>query len=111
MPIQVTCPGCLSRFSVSDKFAGKKGPCPKCKKEISIPTKAEEVVIHAPEPTGPKDSQGKVILKPIRRTDTLLTRRLLVFIAGAVLFFLGELFLSVSRCPAMGAGCWGWGRS
>ena len=49
MPINVTCPGCLKRFSVADKFAGKKGPCPKCKKIITIPKKEDEVVIHAPE--------------------------------------------------------------
>jgi hypothetical protein len=69
MPIQVTCPGCLSRFTVSDKYAGKKGPCPKCKKEIVIPDKSQEVVIHAPETTGPKDSKGVAVLKPIKRTE------------------------------------------
>ncbi len=67
MPIQVTCPGCLSRFSVSDKYAGKKGPCPKCKKEIVVPDKSQQVVIHAPEAAGPKDSKGVAVLKPIRR--------------------------------------------
>lgn len=37
MPILVTCPGCKAQFNVSDKFAGKQGPCPKCKAVISIP--------------------------------------------------------------------------
>jgi hypothetical protein len=69
MPIQVTCPGCLSRFTVSDKYAGKKGPCPKCKKEIMVPDKAQEVVIHAPEVSGPKDSKGVAVLKPIKRGE------------------------------------------
>jgi hypothetical protein len=69
MPIQVTCPGCLSRFAVSEKYAGKKGPCPKCKKEITIPDVAEQVVIHAPEHSGPKDSKGVSVLKPITRTE------------------------------------------
>ncbi len=73
MPIQVTCPGCLSRFSVSDKYAGKKGPCPKCKKELIVPDKSQEVVIHAPEAAGPKDSKGVAVLKPIRRSDFKLT--------------------------------------
>ncbi|MEC8508925.1 MAG: MJ0042-type zinc finger domain-containing protein, partial [Planctomycetota bacterium] len=34
MSIRVTCPGCHARFNVSDQFAGKSGPCPKCKKTI-----------------------------------------------------------------------------
>ncbi len=42
MPIQVTCPGCLKRFTVADKHAGKQGPCPACKKPITIPKLEEE---------------------------------------------------------------------
>lgn len=72
MAIQVTCPGCLKRFTVSDKFAGKTGPCPSCQKQIKIPDKSEEVVIHAPEEAGPKDSKGRAVLKPIRRKETTL---------------------------------------
>lgn len=69
MPIPVTCPGCLARFTVSDKYAGKQGPCPKCKQLISVPDKSQEVVIHAPESSGPKDSTGRPVLKPLRRID------------------------------------------
>jgi hypothetical protein len=75
MPIQVTCPGCLSRFTVSDKYAGKKGPCPKCKKELVVPDKSQEVVIHEPEPTGPKDSKGVAVLKPLKRIDFRLSAK------------------------------------
>jgi len=54
MPIPVVCPGCKSRFSVSDKFAGKTGPCPKCKQPISVPKPAAtQVVVHEPEPVTP----------------------------------------------------------
>ena len=73
MPIQVTCPGCLKRFTVNDKFAGKSGPCPSCRKVIKIPDKSEEVVIHAPEQSGPKDSTGKSVLKPLRRKEVKLS--------------------------------------
>ncbi len=73
MAIAVTCPSCLKRFSVSDKFAGKSGPCPSCQKTIKIPDKAEEVVIHAPEDAAPKDSKGRSILKPIRRSEVNLS--------------------------------------
>jgi hypothetical protein len=83
MPINITCPGCLSRFTVSDKFAGKKGPCPKCKKEILVPEKADEVVIHAPVDDNPKDVTGKSILKPIRRDEKPLNK--LAVIGGSVL--------------------------
>src|SRR5262245_6594726 len=37
MPILVTCPGCKAQFNVGEKFAGKQGPCPKCKALITIP--------------------------------------------------------------------------
>jgi hypothetical protein len=73
MAIPVTCPSCLKRFSVSDKFAGKSGPCPSCKKTIRIPEKVDEVVIHAPDEAAPKDSKGRSILKPIRRTEVKLS--------------------------------------
>lgn len=73
MAIEVTCSGCLTRFQVSEKFAGKKGPCPKCKALILIPEKQEEVVIHAPAESGPKDSKGQAVLKPLLRQETQLS--------------------------------------
>ena len=82
MPISVTCPGCLTRFTVSDKYAGKKGPCPKCKKDLIVPDKSQEVVIHAPE-IGPKDSKGVSVLKPLKRAEFKLSNRELL--VGAVL--------------------------
>ncbi len=85
MPIQVTCPKCLKRFQVSDKFAGKKGPCPSCKNTITVPTKEEEVVIHAPDDGAPKDRTGQSILKPILREETAFTRRGLILTITAVL--------------------------
>ncbi len=59
----------MSRFDVKEKFAGKKGPCPKCKKEITIPAAEEQVVIHAPADASPKDSKGVSVLKPIERKE------------------------------------------
>lgn len=91
--IRVTCPGCHTRFNVSDKFAGKEGPCPKCKKTITIPAKEEEVVIHEQD-TGPKDSSGKKLSKPIARAETNLSSVHLVLIIGSILlFFVGALML------------------
>jgi hypothetical protein len=85
MPIDVTCPGCHTRFRVSEKFAGKEGPCPKCKMKIKVPDKAEEVVVHAPEQFGPKDKSGRAVLKPIGRTDTTMSPLLAVGIGAAIL--------------------------
>jgi hypothetical protein len=85
MPIVVTCPGCHKRFQVSDKFAGKTGPCPKCKTQIRIPTKEEEVVVHAPEEFGPKTTEGRAVLKPIERTEVKLSPVIIVAICAGVL--------------------------
>ena len=88
MAIDVTCAGCKTRFQVSDKFAGKQGPCPKCKKIITVPSKKDEVVIHAPEVSGPKDSKGQLVLKPIARKETRLTPVNIAAIAGTVVLLL-----------------------
>src|SRR5262245_13474966 len=85
MAIDVTCPNCHTRFQVSDKFAGKSGPCPKCKSTIKVPEKKDEVVIHAPEETGPKDSKGQAVLKPIARTEVRLAAPQIAIIVGSVL--------------------------
>lgn len=93
MPIAVTCPKCLTRFSVNEKFAGKKGPCPKCKNEITIPELTEQVVIHAPPDVAPKDSKGQSVLKPIKRKEAKFSRALIWGsvggVAGAILLALG----------------------
>jgi hypothetical protein len=69
MAINVTCPNCMKRFTVGDQFAGKEGPCPKCKGKITIPKLEEAVVIHAPKPEGPTDAKGRSILKTTRFKD------------------------------------------
>src|SRR5689334_4506098 len=87
MPIQVTCPGCLKRFSVAEKFAGQKGPCPNCKQVITIPKKEDEVVIHAPvhSEAGAVDSKGRNVLKTYKRKDTKFQPLLFTAVIGAVL--------------------------
>ncbi len=87
MPINVTCPGCLKRFSVADKFAGQKGPCPKCKSVITIPKKEEEVIIHAPEHSeaGAIGAGGRHALKTYKRTDTKFQPLVFTGVVGFVL--------------------------
>ncbi len=89
MPITVVCPGCHKRFKVSDEHAGKKGPCPKCKTQIKVPDKIDEVVVHAPDNFGPKDAAGRAVLKPIERTETKFSLVLTIIIIVAVLLTLG----------------------
>jgi hypothetical protein len=81
MPIPVVCPGCKARFAVSEKFAGKKGPCPKCKAVILVPEAIqEEVKIHVPEQfaSGGKNAKGRAVNKPIARPQTKIQPVLLV---------------------------------
>ena len=88
MAIRVTCIKCHTRFDVSDKFAGKEGPCPKCKATIKVPALDEQVVVHAPETMGPKDSSGKAVLEPIARKETNLSGVQLTLIIAVILAFL-----------------------
>lgn len=88
MPISVVCSGCKARFEVSEKFAGKQGPCPKCKAIIKIPELIAEVKIHAPEEfaSGGKDRKGRAITKPIPRTDAKIQPGVVAaIIVGSVL--------------------------
>lgn len=93
MAIQVTCPGCLKRFSVADQHAGKQGPCPNCKQTITIPKLEDQVVIHE-QPSGPVDSKGRSVLKTFRRKDAKFSP----LIAGAAV---GGLLLAVIAAVLM----------
>jgi hypothetical protein len=89
MPISVVCGSCKTRFEVSEKFAGKQGPCPKCKAIIKIPeAMAAEVKIHAPEEfaSGGKDRKGRAITKPVPRVDSKVKPNVVAaIIVGSVL--------------------------
>ncbi len=74
MSIIVVCQSCRKSFKVSDKFAGKSGPCPNCKQTLKVPEKSEEVTIHAPEAFsgGGRSKSGKLVTKPIVRQNARL---------------------------------------
>ncbi|MEX2188104.1 MAG: hypothetical protein WD875_14960 [Pirellulales bacterium] len=105
MPIPVTCPSCHARFQVSDKFAGKKGPCPKCKKPITIPKLEQQVKIDDRAHGGTKDASGKLVLKPIQRTETKLSKVALggivagVVAAFALAFVIGQMYDDKTDIP------------
>lgn len=94
MPIPVVCPGCKARFTVSDQFAGRTGPCPKCKQSIKIPTPAaQSVVIHEPErPTATSAGTGRAPTAPIKRRDKPLTWTALAWSAAGAAAFMGGAF-------------------
>ncbi|MEN6457410.1 MAG: hypothetical protein ABFC63_00615 [Thermoguttaceae bacterium] len=86
MSIIVVCTKCRKSFKVSDKFAGKSGPCPNCKQTLQVPAKGEEVKIHTPEAFagGGKTTTGKLIIKPIERTDAKFQPLFVTIVAVAV---------------------------
>jgi hypothetical protein len=87
MPIIVVCPQCRKSYKVNDKFAGKSAPCPNCKNTLQVPTKAEEVMVHAPAEFagGGRSRTGKLITEPIAHTNARLKPVAVAAIAAAVL--------------------------
>ena len=86
MSIIVVCPGCLKSFKVSDKFAGKTGPCPNCKRTLQVPTKETEVKIHTPEAFagGGRSTTGKLVTKPVAHINVKLKPVAIALLAASV---------------------------
>jgi len=91
MPIPVICPGCKARFNVSDQFAGRTGPCPKCKAPIKIPKPAaQSVTIHEPDaPVASSAGTGKAPTAPIKRRDKPVRISALVWAAAGAVACMG----------------------
>jgi hypothetical protein len=91
MAIVVVCPGCRKSFQLSDKFAGKSGPCPNCNQIIQVPKVSEQVQLHEPTPTvkvGRGPGAHKAVPKPIERTDAKFDPMQATLIVAAVLVVL-----------------------
>jgi len=90
MSIVVICRNCRKTFKVSDRFAGKSGPCPNCKATIQVPEKQQEVTVHAPTEfgRGGRTAEGKLALKPIVREETKLEPVATVAVVGAAVVVL-----------------------
>ena len=90
MPTHVTCTGCQKNFTVPDRFAGKRGPCPNCKTIILIPRLEDQVVIHDPEEAQAKAKghKDRSIFKPLRRESQGFSRLQMVVVGIGVLFIL-----------------------
>jgi hypothetical protein len=90
MSIIVVCDGCRKSFKVSDKFAGRSGPCPKCKRMLQVPAAGQEVTVHAPQQyaTGGRTRTGKLALEPVSFTSTKLEPVQTALIVASVLIVL-----------------------
>lgn len=105
MAINVTCPGCFTKFTVADKFAGQKGPCKKCKTIIEIPKLEDQVIIHAAEhEAGAVGVSGRHVLKTYKRQDTKFRPLVFAGVVGAVLVLL--LVALVLRGTAASQNIW-----
>jgi hypothetical protein len=91
MPIPVVCPSCKSRFTVSDQFAGRMGPCPKCKQPIKVPTPAAKaVVIHEPDaPVASSVGTGKAPTAPLKRRNKPVSLTAFAVAAAGAVGFMG----------------------
>ena len=108
MPIPVVCPGCSSRFTVSDQYAGRTGPCPKCKKPITIPAApVKSVVIHEPEkPATTSAAGGRPPTAPIRRTERPIPVSRFAAVGGGVLVLMLAAWAVSLAFPGGQAPAW-----
>ena len=67
----------------SGAAAGKPGPAPAASQPAAAP--APEIVVHEPEPAGPKGASGRSVTKPLTRRETTFRWVPAIMIAGAVL--------------------------
>lgn len=84
MPISVTCGSCKTRFSVSEKFAGQTGACPKCKKPLTVP-QADAVQIHEPDAPTATSASGQFPTKPLPKRDKAVSTGSLLVCGGLAL--------------------------
>ena len=99
MAIRVICPGCMTSFEVDDRFAGMKGPCPKCGHLIEMPK--EKLVIHAPDDITDGGKTRKNVghdARPIlQERFTFTGGQIALGIAGAAAFFLISYFVGLAH--------------
>jgi predicted Zn finger-like uncharacterized protein len=85
MAIVVVCPACNARFRVSDKYAGRQGPCPKCKTTIIVPAAADEEPIVVPQTDEETDGEKQSTkFQSLPREETKI-QPLGIALAGIVL--------------------------
>ena len=85
MAIVVVCPNCLTTFQVKDKYAGKQGPCPKCRSVIKVPEldDASPAKSDASEKEADEaNMKRRFAIEPIERTSSRIPHWLMAAAAG-----------------------------
>jgi hypothetical protein len=85
MAIVVVCPNCLTTFQVKDKYAGKQGPCPKCRSVIKVPEFDETLPAKSDASEKEADEakvKRRVAIEPIERTSAKIPNWLMAAAAG-----------------------------
>ena len=71
-----------------------------------MPEASEEVVIHAPDDGAPKDRSGQSVLKPLKREETDVTKRGLIFTGLSVVLAIGAAIVCRAIYPESGPPVW-----
>ena len=92
MSLHVICPGCLKRFKVAMRLAGRKVPCPNCGETLSIPKGS--VHMHGEEDgETAKKSKRDSLFQPLPRLDWKFeptqARRVAWYVLGGLLLAVG----------------------
>lgn len=93
MPIPVICAGCKTRFTVSEQFAGRTGPCPKCKAPITVPKAAASVTIHEPEAPAATGASGRAPTAPIVSTEKPVDQSAFIVVGCGAVAAMAAAFL------------------
>jgi len=93
MSISVVCITCNSRFTVSDKFAGKTGPCPKCKSPVKVPNPTADALVKVPNPTADPPTDKEAVVGCLLIVALTLLPPLVFFLFGKPTLLAAHYFL------------------
>ena len=69
MAVVVTCPHCGRTFKIKEKYAGKRGGCPHCKRSISVPAIGQEPQAPVKSPRRDPSPRSQPSAAPALRSD------------------------------------------
>lgn len=96
MPVVFDCPLCASSLSLTDKWAGKRGRCPRCKQPIDVP---DPLAVWKARSSGPTTT-------PLQSQSHMLASRLREFFGTRAGQFAGALMGVVVVWPLVSLASW-----